>query len=265
MCARQRPPAPLASLSIAMLLLASCSVSSQPTGRPGQANVAAALGVTETVGAGGVCVPDLTDMGVRVAAPRQGAATGVIVSPVSAEQVRLGTVPPPPDSHVVATGKAAGTTGAPFANQQFVLYETGCAPVAVQTFYVAILRQNQWNGDFNPASGTDIPLNRPQPETGPTVVLADLADFTSGAFINVNPASANVAFINVLGAIVAPGTGPSERHPTYVQIVTQQTRNPQAPSLAPNVDTTPDVGASGGPPNAVSTYSATASTTVSGR
>lgn len=249
--ARRGLPAPVTGLAIGVLILAGCAQVG-PTSAPIPAKVAVAMGVTYTVGSGGVCLPDLAVSGVRVGAPEFGAASGAVSNPVSADQVRIGTVPPPPVSYVVATGKGPAT-GRPFANLQVTVYETGCAPVDVEQFYVAVLHQNQWQGDFQPASGTVAPINKPQPETRPNVVLADLADFTSGAFVNVNATNATVAYINVLAAIVAPGTGPTEQHPTYVQVVTQQTPNPNAPTLAPPLFTTPDVGASGGPPSALST------------
>lgn len=243
-------------------LLAGCT---QPVARAGASvAVAEVQSNTETVGSGAACIPDLNTTHISLIAPTRGGATGAISSTDTAQQVREGAVPAPPNSHIVTAGTvplhsaaaAPGAgVGASLGTPTIYLYETDCAPSDVRAFYVATLLQNQWIGSFTPASGAagqgGLTTTAGSPRTsssGANVTLFDLAALTSGRFVNAHPNGHATAFISVLAAIQAPGT-PLERHPTYVEIIDQQaTGNSRTPLLPPTVKTTPNVGASAAPP-----------------
>lgn len=236
-----------ASLGAAVLLLAASAGPLYGAAVPTSGTVAVAQGQ------GGLCVPDLSPDVVAAANSGGNPDPSLARNPVTAEQVRLGTVPPPPFGRLLASGgvalqpaSAAGRAGESAATTAVEVYETSCAPVDVQEFYLAVLRQNQWSGDFTPAGGAAGQTTRPAPP-GATI-LFDLDSMVSGHFLNTNPTAEVVAGITVVAAIVSPGSGPDEQHPTYVQIVARRSPRPDAPrTLAPPVSTTPNVGASGGP------------------
>lgn len=262
MAKRQRRAAGLAVLIGVGAVLAGCT---QPVARAG-ASVAVAdiQSNTETVGSGAACIPDLNTTHISLVSPTLGGASGVISSASTAQQVREGAVPAPPNSRLVTAGtvplqsSAAGAGAgirASLGTPTIYLYETDCAPSDVRAFYVAALLQNQWLGNFTPASGAagqgGLTPSAGSPRnsgTGANVTLFDFADLTSGRFVNSHPSGSSTAFIRVLAAIEAPGT-PLERHPTYVEVIDQQASgNSRTPLLPPTEATTPNVGASAAPP-----------------
>lgn len=238
-------------------LLAGC-------GQAGSAAIKTVVTYTSiaTVDSGAECVPDLNTTHISLVPPVRGTAGGVVPSDANAQQVRGGAVPAPPNGQIISqgaivpqtTGAAGSTESSALDRSAVYLYETSCGPGDVQAFYVAALLQNQWSGSFVPASGT-APHRTSATSThggavagGAAVTLFDLAALTTGRFVNVHPSGDAVAFIEVLAAIVAPGS-PQERHPTYVQIIIQpRPSTAGTPPLPPSAATTPNVGASAAPP-----------------
>jgi hypothetical protein len=253
-----KAPGPMVGiLAIAGLLLAGC----------GQADNAATVATTAytsvaTVDSGAECIPDLNTTHLSLVPLQPGGATGEVPSNADPQQVRDGAVPAPPNAQLVTQGRvvpqptAAGDASTSVLRPATLfLYETGCGPVDVQAYYVAALLQNQWAGSFVPASGAQpstasASASRSSAAVGgdTTVTRFDLATLRSGRFVNVHPQGDTVVFVEVLAAVVAPGT-PQERHPTYVQLIVQPSGSTaETPLLPPSVVTTPNVGASAAPP-----------------
>ena len=227
----------LAAALAAGLSLAACGAA------PGAPVIAVTSTQVATVGSGAECIPDLTTTHISLVALRRGSGTGAIPSGSGAQQVREGAVPAPPLARLLSSGHIAA---APPGGAQVFLYQTSCAPGDVQAYYVAALNENQWTGEFVPASGA---AAAPPHGTGVGEgTLFDLTSLATGRFVNVHPRGVTAAFILVLAAIQAPGTA-AEQHPTYVQIVMEPSATgSHGPILPPTVATTPDVGASAAPP-----------------
>ena len=241
----------LATIAAAAVLASAC----------GPARDAAAAGAINTniatVGSGADCIPDLNTTHISLVALQRTGATGVVPSGSSAEQVREGAVPAPPRARLLTTGQitegqnGGGTASLSLGSPQIFLYQTSCAPGDVQAYYVAVLNENQWTGEFVPASGAaSLPVHVANTANagGAIVTLFDLTSLATGRFVNLHPRGDTAAFIDIVAAIQAPGTA-TEQHPTYVQIVVQPSAaGSQVPILPPTVATTPDVGASAAPP-----------------
>jgi hypothetical protein len=242
----------LGAVTSAVLISSACT---QP---PGATLSAAAMTTIATVGSGADCIPDLSTTHISLAPVREAGATGDVPSNQSADQVRQGAVPAPPNGQLVAMGTlgapgAGGPAPVPLGTPMIFLYQTSCGPSDVSTFYVAALNQNQWLGSFTPASGASgaasFATKPPPAGTGAATRLFDLTALATGRFVNIHPRGDTTAFITVLAAIEAPGT-PAERHPTYVQIIAVQTPSTAGTALLPpSAATTPNVGAAAAPPS----------------
>lgn len=240
----------LAAVLAAGMFVAACGAA------PGAPMVAVTSTRVATVGSGAECIPDLNTTHINLVALHRAGGTGVFPSGSSAQQVREGAVPAPPLARLLARGQIGdsqngGGSASPLGAPQIVLYRTSCAPGDVQAYYVAVLTENQWTGEFVPASGAaTVPAQMAVAAgaSGAGVTLFDLTSLATGRFVNMHPRGDTAAFIDVVAAIRAPGTT-GEQHPTYVQIVVQPSRGDhQVPILPPTMATTPDVGASAAPP-----------------
>lgn len=261
---RLRPLSRVLLLTCSALLLAACgSQASEPFPSTQQNQVVEAVSL-DPVGQNGRCIADLTTTRVILMTPPPRAKAGIVGKPTTAEEMRLGAVPSPPSAVELTSGPlslrpgGAGTGGPTFGDTTFHVYQTPCFPSDVATFYTEVFRQNQWSGDFTPIG----PLTQDNDYIGPkqqldvsgngltpNLTLFDLQLLSTGLFTNVHPTGVTIAWISVVAAIVGPHTGPTtEHHPTYVQVMVQQRPAANPPPLAPPVSTTPNVGASGGPP-----------------
>lgn len=237
-------------------LLTACGQAPQP----GAVSVAETTSATAVVGSGASCIPDLNTSHVSVVGLRRGDATGIVPSGVTAQQVREGTVPPPPESRLVTAGavplpvSSNGTqAGGLGVGQPGVrLYQTDCGSSDIRRYYAATLLQDQWIGGFTPAtdagSAASIAAPSGAARSGTNLTLFDFAALETGRFINVHPSGDTAAFIVVLPAIESPGS-PLERHPTYVEVLTQPSPSTSTTKqLPPSIVTTPNTGVSALPP-----------------
>ncbi|HEV7216647.1 MAG TPA: hypothetical protein VGP33_16190, partial [Chloroflexota bacterium] len=121
---------------------------------PGATTAAATSSNVATVGSGANCIPDLNTTHVSLVALQRAEAAGEISSGSSAQQVREGAVPAPPLARLLAQGRmsqtprAGSAVSSAFGGPQVFLYQTSCDPSDVRAYYVAVLGENQWTGEF---------------------------------------------------------------------------------------------------------------------